>query len=134
MRPLFKLFRAKDVPKAADANRPITATEALLRDNVNQYLRDMLVQANAEIAQLKFLLESAPMIDMLTQDRLAACRAKYAFAHPKSIAPFTWGVPPSRWYKFSGSPTYWIPVSSIPEGRVLFSPWPLPGMKSLVSA
>lgn len=124
-------------PAAADAKPPITATQALQTD-VNQYLRDMLAQANSQIAQLLFLLASAPMIDMFPanaegQLRLRTIQSPFAYIHPKTLAPFTWGMPPTRVYRFPGSKTVWVPMSTMPEDRVIFSPLPVPGIEKVLA-
>lgn len=94
----------------------------------------------AEIAQLKFLLASAPMIDMFPPKdkdslvRMRKVQSPFAYIHPKTLAPFTWGMPPKRVYVFPGSRTVWIPTSLMPEDRVIFSPLQFPGMeKTLVN-
>lgn len=115
----------------------ITATEALQRETVNQYLRDMLATANVEVTRLKFLLDCAPMIEMFSAkdrdafSRLANMKARYAYIHPKTLAPFTVNFGPRRMYVFPGSFTAWIPMSAMPEGRVIFSPVPPPGIEKL---
>lgn len=138
MSKLSKLFRSNPEPVAVDAQPPITATEAVANENVNQYLRDMMARANVEISQLKFLLASAPMIDMFSPSdsdskrRLSKLVSPFAYIHPKTLAPFTWGMPPKRVYVFPGSKTVWIPMSTMPEGRVIFSPIPVPGIEKLL--
>ena len=135
---LSKLFRPTPEVKAVDEMPPITLAQAVASDNVNQYLRDMLVEANAQIAQLKFLLASAPMIDMFSPSdsdskrRLSKTVSPFAYIHPKTLAPFTWGMPPKRVYVFPGSKTVWVPMSTMPEGRVIFSPIPVPGIDKLL--
>lgn len=138
MRNFLSAFRSTPVPPAVDEKPPITAAEVVASDNVNQYLRDMLAHANVEIAQLKFLLASAPMIDMFapsdsdSKRRLSKCVSPFAYIHPKTLAPFTWGMPPKRVYVFPGSKTVWVPMSTMPEGRVIFSPIPVPGIEKIL--
>lgn len=81
-------------------------------------------------AQLKFLLEQAPMLDMLTADRCSAARTPYAYVHPMTFAKV------ERWarktqtsqFMFIGSPTRWTVTSLIPRDRVIFSPNLMPGL------
>lgn len=118
--------------------KPITATDAL-QGTVNQYLRDSLAQANAQIAHLTFLLASAPMIDMFkakdydAKTRMANIQIPFAYIHPKTLAPFTIGMPPKRAYTFPGSRTVWVPMSTMPEDRVIFSPLPVPGIEKILA-
>lgn len=119
-------------------SKPETTASDLQHLTVNQYLRDQLAMANVEIAQLKFLLASAPMIDMLdyrspdTQRRMRAFTTPFAYIHPKTLAPFTTNMPPGRVYVFPGSQTVWVPMSTMPEGRVIFSPLPVPGLEKVL--
>lgn len=116
----------------------LTATEVVAQGNINQYLRDSLALATVQISQLKFLLASAPMIDMFSvtdfnaRTRLRTMTSPFAYIHPKTLAPFTVGMPPKRVYAFSGSRTVWVPMSTMPEGRVIFSPLAVPGIEKLL--
>lgn len=90
----------------------------------------------AQITQLKFLLASAPMIDA-PADRftLAACRSPFAYIHPKTFAK---ALPPGMhvnraFFIFPGSCTKWVLMSTMPEGRVIYSPLPIPGIERLLS-
>lgn len=133
---LSQLFRK--TPKAIEKPAP-TFTDIQQHMNVNQYLRDSLAEANVTISQMGFLLASAPMIDMFphTWDGVAQMeksQSPYAYINPKTLAPFVPNtITKDRFHVFMGSPTKWIPMSSMPEGRVIFSPLQVPGLeKSLV--
>lgn len=119
----------RKTPPAVDDRPETTASEILLQGTVNQYLRNQVAELTSQVHQLKFLLDSAPMMNMVAE-QIRASRLPFAYVHPKTISPHTWGMPPSRWYKFHGSPTLWIPLSSMPEGRVIFSSLQIPGLEN----
>jgi hypothetical protein len=131
------LDRFRKTPAAVDTHHETTASEILAQGTVNIYLRDQVAILTARVQQLSFLLSCAPMMGMFQPKnseslvRLAASRSPFAYVHPKTLAPFTWGLPPARWYKFPGSPTVWIPVSYMPEGRVIYSPLQIPGLEKM---
>lgn len=132
LRELFNCGWFKSRPQGIEKPAP-TFADLQQHLSVNQYLRDSLAEANVTIAQLSFLLSAAPMIDMFPYDwtgqtRMATVQSPFAYVHPKTLAPFVQGNPPSRWYSFPGSRTKWIPMSSMPEGRVIFSPSSIPGV------
>lgn len=86
----------------------------------------------ADILQLKFLLSQAPMLDVgLKPDWFSTARAPYALVNPKTIAPFTRYSLQKKtiapYVMFPGSNTQWVVTSLMPEGRVIFTPNPLPG-------
>ena len=99
---------------------------------IERWKTEIRALANENV-QLKFLLAQAPMLDAPVatdptgRQRLAASRSQFAYIHPKTLAPFTWGLPPKTVYCFGVSPTKYVLLSLIPEGRVLYSPFQLPG-------
>jgi hypothetical protein len=90
----------------------------------------------AQIAQLKFLLASAPMIDA-PKDRFAlmSVTSPFAYIHPKTLSK----VLPSHlqvtrsFFVFPGSHTKWVLMSTMPEGRVIYSPLPVPGIERILT-
>lgn len=108
-----------------DAAPPIPTTDSVLASTV---------------AQLKFLLSQAPMIDApADRERLAASRTPYAYIHPKSIAKLSstahCAVSHGRSYiKFPGCPTKYVLLSLMPEGRIIYSPNPIPGIEKLLAS
>jgi len=124
-------------PKAIE-NPASTFSDLQKHMNVNQYLRDSLASANATILQMKFLLDCAPMTDMIkatdidAHTRLAVMRSPFAYIHPKTLAQFDCAIRFASWVCFPGSLTKWIPMSSMPEGRVIFSPLQVPGLEKLL--
>ena len=88
-------------------------------------------------AQLRFLLNEAPMMDMPRGlDRLAHSVTRYAYVNPKTFADATSGVyaaAVARPYIFiRPSPTKWVMTTLMPEGRVIFSQSPLPGIENIL--
>jgi hypothetical protein len=94
--------------------------------------------AKAEAAQLKFLLSQAPMIDAPT-DRFNASRAgsRFAYIHPKTLAKVAGGqctiLHSKPYVLLSPSPSRWVSTSLMPEGRVIYTPNPLPGLTKLLA-
>lgn len=95
--------------------------------------QDLIEALRTEVNQLRFLLESAPMIDAPTSGPafIAAIRSPFAYIHPKTLAKFATGANVQKaWLNFPGSPTKWISTSFMPEGRVIYSPLPMPGLEN----
>ena len=91
-----------------------------------------------QISQLKFLLASAPMIDAPNKsearERLQASRSPFAYIHPKTMAGLSLSAHPIRGFMvFPGSPTKWVLTSLMPEGRVIYSPLPIPGLEKILA-
>jgi hypothetical protein len=103
-----------------------------------QPVAEAFAASRAEIAQLKFLLASAPMIDAPSDlIRLQCLRVPFAYVHPKTMAgmlPKMYSTRSPRGFMiFPGSPTKWVLVSLMPEGRVIFSPLPIPGLEKILA-
>jgi len=101
-------------------------------------LKDDLVFAHVEINQLKFLLASAPMTDAPTdRERLTATRSSFAYINPKTMADLLTKLflrrEPREFMVFPGSPTKWVLLSTMPEGRVIYSPLPIPGIEKILA-
>lgn len=111
-------------------------------DPVNpfQKVSETIAALQAEVKQLKFILNQAPMIDAPRGDDRAVrvvlnkSRSPFAYIHPKTMASFSWGQAPNRIYVFPGSPTKWVLCSAVPEGRVLYSPLQIPGLERLLES
>lgn len=94
---------------------------------------------NSTIAVLQFLLSQAPMIDA-PRDKWNAARAttRFAYIHPKTLAAIASGECTIRHGKpyvvLSPSQTRWVSTSLIPEGRVIYSPNPVPGLEKLLAS
>jgi len=92
----------------------------------------------AENSQLKFLLSQALMIDAPT-DRFNASLAttRFAYIHPKTLAKASGGdciiKHTTPYVLLSPSPTRWVSTSLMPEGRVIYTPNPLPGLLKLLA-
>jgi hypothetical protein len=91
----------------------------------------------AEITQLRFLLNSAPMMDAPTErERILASRSPFAYVHPKTFASMLQKARisgPARSFNiFPGSPTKWVLTSCMPEGRVIYSPLAIPGLEKIL--
>jgi hypothetical protein len=101
---------------------------------------DALAAAHAEIKQLKFLLASAPMIDAPTlldaRDRFKTLQSRFAYIHPKTMAryDFLWNKPVNGVVMCPGSPTKWVVLSAMPQGRVIYSPLPIPGIEKILAS
>jgi hypothetical protein len=92
----------------------------------------------SQIKQLKFLLASAPMIDAPSDhSRLSASKSPFAYVHPKTMAQMLRTMRLQGFGRsflvFPGSPTKWVAVSSMPEGRVIYSPLPIPGLEKILA-
>jgi hypothetical protein len=93
----------------------------------------------AEIRQLKFLLASAPMIDVPPNTLEArtftqrVVSTPFAYIHPKTMAKLTFEPLRRSFIVFPGSKTKWVLTSLMPEGRVLFSPVPMPGIEKILA-
>lgn len=74
-----------------------------------------------ENEQRKWLLSIAPMIEVPAGEREFVCRGRspFGYIHPKTFAKQN----PAGKKTF----TKWIVTSLMPEDRVIFSPFPLPG-------
>lgn len=97
---------------------------------------DALAAAHAEIKQLKFLLASAPMIDVPTHDSMEFLRragARFGYIHPKTMAKISFQPVLHYTIMFPGSKTLWVLTSLMPEGRVLFSSIALPGIEKILA-
>lgn len=90
--------------------------------------------ACAAISQLKFLLSQAPM-HMAPEDRFRATQAtaKFAYIHPKTFVQYQ-ERPVTAYGKVVGSPTKWVMTSLMPEGQVIYSPNPIPGIEKLLKS
>jgi hypothetical protein len=91
----------------------------------------------AEIRQLKFLLASAPMIDapILQFAHVVATTSKspFAYINPKTMAKLFPSASSRFFYVFPGSPTKWVLLSTMPEGRVIYSLFPIPGLEKILA-
>jgi len=90
------------------------------------------------IKQLKFLLASAPMIDVPADPRAAREWTKrvstpFAYIHPKTMAKITFEPVKGSFMIFPGSPTKWVLTSLMPERRVIFSPLAIPGLEKILA-
>ena len=102
----------------------------LLPAPVSPTLADAALKA--EVTQLKFLVTQAPMLDFIPKlDFVSSARAPYGLVHPKTLAPVAKFAHQKKtiapYVMFPGSNTMWIVTSLMPEGRVIFTPNPLPG-------
>lgn len=92
----------------------------------------------SQIAQLKFLLNAAPMMDAPEHLRAAASMTKFAYINPRTFASKYLANPSLSVVKgygcLSGSPTKWVLLSTMPEGRVIFSPSPIPGIEKILNS
>lgn len=98
-----------------------------------QPVSDALTSAHAEISQLKFLLASAPMMDAPDGDfDMSRINVPFVYIHPKTLAKLetTCGKLPVR---VRGAKTKWVPISLMPEGRVIYSPLPIPGLEKILA-
>lgn len=89
--------------------------------------------------QLRFLLSQAPMLDAPTDLGAAAHSVtKFAYVHPKTFATFTKGAysPKSSapYVQIRPSPTKWIITTLMPEGVVIYTSNPLPGIEKLLAS
>jgi hypothetical protein len=89
--------------------------------------------------QIMFLLNQAPMMDMIPVDRAAVACAPFAYVHPKTLAKASGNAACTlnhgrQYFVFLGSPTKWIVTSWMPEGRVIFTPNPMPGIEKILAA
>lgn len=106
--------------------------------NMVQAFSDARNYYTSEISQLKFLLESAPMIDApVDKFAVMAVRSPFAYIHPKTLAKYSTTQNISRpdlvYARFAPSPTKWVLTHLMPEGRVIYSPNPLPGLENLLA-
>jgi hypothetical protein len=103
-----------------DAAPLITPTESILASTV---------------AQLKFLLSQAPMIDAPTDmARIVASKSPYAYVHPKTLAKFVKVCIHKPMVQFLPSPTRYVVTSLMPEGRIIYTPNPIPGLEKILAA
>jgi hypothetical protein len=92
----------------------------------------------ATIKQLKFLLASAPMMEMPSaaleaRAAVGASIAPFAYIHPKTMAKITFEPVKGSFMIFPGSPTKWVLTSLMPERRVIFSPLAIPGLEKILA-
>jgi hypothetical protein len=85
-----------------------------------------------ETCQLRFLLDQAPMMDMITKHRFQACITKFAYVHPDTLAKASADAARilshgAKTVKFPKSPTLWVVTPLMPKDRVIFTPNLLPG-------
>jgi hypothetical protein len=91
------------------------------------------------IKQLKFLLASAPMINVPespTEAREWVRRAGTAFAyiHPATMAKITFeSLSHKSFMVFGKGPTKWVLTSLMPKERVIFSPLAIPGLEKILA-
>jgi hypothetical protein len=125
---------------AADAafNRPYVPGAAVdplqLRLQQATANLELLSDMRVKVSQLKFLLSQAPM-HMAPEDRFRATQssAPFAYIHPKTFVQYQ--ERPVRAYgKVVGSKTKWVMTSLMPEGHVIYSPNPIPGIEKLLES
>ena len=107
------------------------------RDIANAH-SDALPAAQAEIKQLKFLLASAPMIEVPvspTEAREFASRAgsRFAYIHPHTMAKITFEPVRGHFMILGRSKTKWVLTSLMPKERVIFSPLAIPGIEKILA-
>ena len=78
-----------------------------------------LAYALVENDQLKFLLESAPMIDM-NPEYFKRAVTKFAYISPKTMIALQPDTA-CNYVSFPPAPTMWLLLPLMPEGRVIFS-------------
>lgn len=121
---LDRLFRRPLVVRL-DATPPVPPTDSILA---------------ATVAQLKFLLSQAPMIDAPTsRDRFATSRTPFAYIHPKTLAKNSpdaaCNITHGRLViRVPGSPTNYVVTSLMPENRIIYTPNPIPGIEKLLAS
>ena len=87
----------------------------------------------AQISQLKFLLANAPMMDAPGGDfDMSRINIPFVYIHPKTLAKLqtTCGKLPVR---VQGAKSKWVPTSLMPEGRVIYSIRPMPGIEKILA-
>ena len=98
-----------------------------------------IVHHRIESDRLAFLLEQAPMQNAPEDRRRAACAVtRFAYIHPETYYKFTGWSPSSKDRKvpigfrfFPPSPTTWVLTFLMPQGRVIYSPNPMPGLEGV---
>jgi hypothetical protein len=90
------------------------------------------------IKQLKFLLASAPMVNVPTnvleaRQWVRTARSLFAYIHPMTMAKITFDPIKGSFMVFPGSPTKWVLTSLMPERRVIFSPLAIPGLEKILA-
>jgi hypothetical protein len=109
--------------------------------NPTHYIREqdaVRAMAQSEIAQLKFLLACAPMIeipadDFSTKEFPMRVTTPFAYIHPKTMARMTFQPVLRHCIMFPRTQTKWVLTSLMPEGRVICSPLPIPGLEKILA-
>lgn len=120
---LKKLFSAP-VHVHLDAAPPQPTTDTVLR---------------ATVDQLKFLLAVAPTIDAPNprdaRSVFLGSRSPFAYIHPKTMAQYGTALDkvPHGVVVKPGSPTRWVLLSLVPEGRVIYSSLAIPGLEKILA-
>lgn len=80
------------------------------------------------IKQLKILLANAPLMNAPDGDfDMRRINISFVYIHPKTLAQIQ-----ARCGELSGpvrGKTTWVPISLMPEGRVIYSALPIPGLE-----
>jgi hypothetical protein len=114
-------------------NRPLFVPSGSLSP-----VADALAAAHAEIAQLKFLLASAPMIEIPAgfihaREFVKRAGATFAYVNPRTMAMITYEPLQKYFMVFPGSKTKWVLTSLMPEQRVIFTPLAIPGLEKILA-
>lgn len=99
---------------------------------------DALAAAHSDIAQLKFLLASAPLIGAPNKYDLGWFRrviTPFGYMHPKTMAQYQYigDKVPNGVVTMPESNTRWVLTSLMPENRVILSPFPIPGLEKIMT-
>jgi hypothetical protein len=104
-----------------------------------QPVADALAAAHSDIAQLKFLLASAPMMDAPSKFEgpswFRRVITPFGYMHPKTMARYQ-GIGdkvPNGVVTMPGSNTRWVLTSLMPENRVILSTFQIPGLEKIMT-
>ena len=97
---------------------------------------EMLFRFQSEIQQLRFIVESAPMLAIPEDgpmgtaiDRLRKSVVPYAFIHPESWVKLTnYSLDSRKFWRLGNSPTKWILTELMPKERMLLTQELMPGV------
>jgi hypothetical protein len=135
-RPSLAELNAADVDRNSSTTWAGTAARPFQTQSA---LNPVGAALEAQIKQLKFLLAIAPMIDAPTKYDarmwFARAQAPFGYIHPKTMAHYAHPMDktPHGMALVPGSPTKWVLTSLMPEGRVILSPLPAPGLEKILA-
>lgn len=122
-------FNRPYVPGAA-----VDPLQRILEEDIQRWRIAELIDLRVRVKQLSFLLSQAPM-HMAPEDRFRATQssAPFAYIHPKTFVQYQ-ECPVRAYGKVVGSKTKWVMTSLMPEGHVIYSPNPIPGIEKLLES